>query len=271
LCPFTAVVLKEFRFAMTRQSVVLLGASNLVLGWPDLIHALHRTIAEPVDLSVAMGMGRSYLTTSSFWFRQLPAIRNCGLWDTLPRDLERPPYVLITDLGNDIVYLFEPDQIAACVRECMDRIRNWRADARIVMTGLPIASLTSVRRLRFLIARSILFPGCKLSLPTILERALALEHMAQQLAAEFDIPLVEPEPHWFGLDPIHVVPRFRPAAFSKYFAAFRPSPVPQTLPDKTGSGIKIRLPSPAESMKFGSRKTVEQPVFQAPELTVSAW
>ena len=60
---------------MATQHVVLLGASNLVLGWQDLIHALRMTIAEPVDLKVAMGMGRSYLTTSSFCFRQLPAIR----------------------------------------------------------------------------------------------------------------------------------------------------------------------------------------------------
>ena len=256
---------------MATQHVVLLGASNLVLGWQDLIHALRMTIAEPVDLKVAMGMGRSYLTTSSFCFRQLPAISGCGLWDTLPRDLERPPYVLITDLGNDIVYLFEPDQIAAGVRECLDRIRNWRPDARIVMTGLPITSLASVRRLRFLIARSILFPGCKLSLPTILERARALEHLARQLAAEFGVPLVEPEPHWFGLDPIHVVPKFRPAAFSKYFAAFGQTPVTRTLNDNPPRGLKIRLPTPAEATKFGSRKTVEQPVFRAPELTISAW
>ena len=118
---------------------MLLGASNLVLGWQALTDSLRQVTDAPVNLNVALGMGRSYIKTSAFWFRQLPAISKCGLWDQLPRDSANPPLVLITDLGNDIVYLFEPDQIAAGVRECLDRIRNWRPDARIVMTGLPIA------------------------------------------------------------------------------------------------------------------------------------
>ncbi len=256
---------------MTRQNVVLLGASNLVLGWPNLIRTLREIIAEPVDLSIAMGMGRSYVTSSSFCFRKLPAIRNCGLWKQLPQDLERPPYVLITDLGNDIVYQFESKQIVASVRECLNRIRDWHPDARIVMTGLPMASLASVGRLRFLIARTILFPGCRLTLPQVVEQALSLEKLARELATEFGVPIVEPEPHWYGLDPIHVVPKFREDAFARYFAAFGHSASEQTTADGPPASLKIRRPTPAESVKFGSKRTVEQPVFRAEEFTVSAW
>ena len=256
---------------MTRQNVVLLGASNLVLGWPNLIRTLREIIAEPVDLNVAMGMGRSYLKTSAFCFRHLPAIRNCGLWNQLPQDLERPPYVLITDLGNDIVYRFEPEQIVASVRECLNRIRDWHPDARIVMTGLPMASLASVGRLRFLIARTILFPGCRLSLPQVVEQAHSLEKLARELADEFGVPIVEPEPNWYGLDPIHIVPKFREAAFARYFAAFGHSPHKQATEGSPPAALRIRLPTAAESVRFGSKKTMEQPTFRAEGFTVSAW
>lgn len=108
------------------QDVVLLGASNLVLGWQALNRRACQMTMAPLNLNVALGMGRSYLKTSTFWFRKLPGIRDCGLWDQLPRDAANPPLVLITDLGNDIVYLFDPDQIAATVRQCIKQILAWR-------------------------------------------------------------------------------------------------------------------------------------------------
>lgn len=254
---------------MTRQNVVLLGASNLVLGWQALIHSLRDTFADPIDLLVAMGMGRSYLTSSAFFFRQLPGITSCGLWRHLPGNPERPPCVLITDLGNDIVYLFEPDQIAEAVRQCLTRIREWSPEARIVMTGLPLASLASVGRTRFLVARSILFPGCWLPLSTITERAHGLDQLVRQLGEEFGVPIVDPEPQWYGLDPIHVVPKFKQTAFSKYFAALGTS---GTIGGgHTPGGSAISLPGPAESTRFGRLKKVPQPTIRSPQFNVSAW
>lgn len=54
------------------QDVVLLGASNLVLSWPTVLSSLRRLTAAPLRVNVAMGMGRSYIKTSAFWFRRLP-------------------------------------------------------------------------------------------------------------------------------------------------------------------------------------------------------
>ena len=87
-----------------RQTVLLLGASNLTLGWKPALKALSDTVPGPLDVRVSLGMGRSYVDWSGFWLRRLPGIVNCGLWDSLQDSGSKPPLVLITDLGNDIVY-----------------------------------------------------------------------------------------------------------------------------------------------------------------------
>jgi len=254
---------------MNTQNVVLLGASNLVLGWQALTASLRQVTEVPINLNVALGMGRSYVKTSAFWFRRLPAIRSCGLWDQLPRDSANPPLVLITDLGNDIVYLFEPDEIADSVRQCLRQILDWRSDAKIVMTGLPLASLTRTGKLQFQIAKTILFPGCPLSRTTLLERSLSLDHLVRQMAVEFDIPLIDPEPHWYGFDPIHVLPTFRGVAFQKYFAAFELTP--RTMNSRASAKVRMELPTAAARTVFGRNRIVEQPVFRSSEIVVSAW
>jgi len=254
---------------MNTQDVVLLGASNLVLGWQAAIDSLRLVTTDDIHLNVAMGMGRSYVKTSAFWFRQLPAIRHCGLWQQLPCDSANPPLVLITDLGNDIVYQFEPEQIADSVRQCIRQILDWRSDAKIVMTGLPLASLTQAGKLQFRIARTILFPGCPLSRTSLLERSLCLDQHLRQMATGFGIPVVEPERHWYGFDPIHVVPKFRPAAFQKYFAEFG---LTATAKDARIAGqVRFELPTAAARLVFGRNKIVEQPVFRSPGIVVSAW
>ena len=240
-----------------------------MLGWQALTDSLRQVTDAPVNLNVALGMGRSYIKTSAFWFRRLPAISKCGLWDQLPHGSARPPLVLITDLGNDIVYLFEPDQIAASVRQCIRQILDWRSDAKIVMTGLPMASLTRTGKLQFQIAKTILFPGCPLSRTSVLERSLSLNHLVRQMAAEFSIPFIEPEAHWYGFDPIHVLPKFRAGAFQKYFAAFELTP-PQ-MNSRAAAKVRMKLPTAAARTVFGRKKIVAQPVFRSSEIVVSAW
>lgn len=251
------------------QDVVLLGASNLVLGWQALTDVLRQMTMAPLNLNVALGMGRSYLKTSTFWFRKLPGIRDCGLWDQLPRDAANPPLVLITDLGNDIVYLFDPDQIAATVRQCINQILAWRSDAKIVITGLPLESLTKTPKLLFKLNKTILFPRCPLSRAEILERALALDHLMRQMAGELGIPLVDPESDWYGFDPIHVVPKFRGAAFQKYFAAFELANLAKNF--SASAKVRIGLPRVAAQTIFGRNRIKQQPVFSSSEIVISAW
>ena len=255
---------------LPQQQIVLLGASNLVLGWPALIRSLRQLTAAPLSLNVAIGMGRSYIKTSAVWFRQLPSINASGLWDHLPGDMAQGPRVLITDIGNDLVYLFEPHEITASLRQSIERILSWRSDARIVMTGLPLDSVARIGQVRYLVARTLLFPGCFLTHATILARSLALQQLVQDLATAYRITFVQPESNWYGLDPIHVLPKYRETAFRKYFAPFDLSTTVSVTNDAP-VGKKVPLPTAAERTLFWLNKTVKQPVFHSPDCVVSAW
>lgn len=280
--------------ALHRQPVILLGASNLTIGWRHLLRALQATVQGPIDLQVALGMGRSYVDTSSFWFRGLPGIVHCGLWNNLPLQDSQPPLVLITDVGNDIVYGHKPQIIVDAVAECVRRIRSRRPDSQIVITGLPIASLESVQRLQFLVARTALFPVCFLSLTEILQNALSIDAGIRQLAGQLQIPYVVPEAGWYGKDPIHVLRHLREPVFRKFFSHWRTrddgsDPTTPDLANVTrphlGRAILddglhpttldlaafVPLPSSASRTVCWIKRRTAQPVFDLDELRVSAW
>lgn len=254
--------------AEDRQTIILLGASNLTLGWKPALRALQATVPGPLDVRVSLGMGRSYVDWSGFWLRRLPGIANCGLWDSLPKTASKPPLVLVTDLGNDIVYMHSPETIFQTATDCIRKIQTWRSDARIVLTGLPLASLRSVGPVRFVIARSILFPGCGMPFEEIVEKSVALDQSIRQFAQANNFPCIIPPGEWYRADPIHVIPPLREQVFRLFFSHWNPerlfSAEPKTLP-------AARLPTSALRTIAGFERRAQQPVFQSPELVVSAW
>ena len=254
--------------AEDRQSVILLGASNLTMGWKPVLKALQSTVPGPLDIRVSLGMGRSYVDWSSFWLRRLPGIVDCGLWDSLPSAGARPPLVLVTDLGNDIVYMHDPDRIFQAVTECIQRIQHWRPDAKIVLTGLPLCALRPVDTLRFVIARTILFPRCLMPFKEILNKAETLDEMVQKYAADNHFPFVIPQAEWYRADPIHVIAPLREKVFRQFFSHWK-TEVPATVESRTLP--RAGLPSSAVKTFAGFECKSQQPVFNSPELVVSAW
>lgn len=251
-----------------RQTIILLGASNLTLGWKPVLNAIRGTVPGPLDVRVSLGMGRSYVDWSSFWFRRLPGIADCGLWKSLPEGGSRPPLVLVTDLGNDIVYNHGPNKIFETAASCIRRIQDWRSDARIVMTGLPLDSIKSMDRIRFLIARTILFPTCRMSFTEICEKSQTLDQMIRQFAEQNSFPLVIPRAEWYRVDPIHVIPSLREKVFRHIFLHWNVD-TPATLTPEYFADA--RLPASALRTVAGISRQAQQPVFESPDLIVSAW
>lgn len=257
---------------IARSQVILLGASNLTIGWKDLLLALNSVVQTPVDLRVALGMGRSYVDWSGFWFRRLPGIIQSGLWSSLPAEGSGPPLAMLTDIGNDIVYERTPDEIFRVIQECVSRLRRWNPETRFVMTGLPLQSVGSVGPVHFRIARTILFPGCRLSLKTVLSNLERLDALCRQLAKAEGLAFVDPQREWYGVDPIHVLPKHRVAAFEKFFSAWGVTPTSLiTAKDQNPSTSGCSLPRSHERTLFGFRRVVDQPVVNQPALSVSAF
>jgi len=195
--------------------VVLLGASNLKMGFPQALSRLRG--AGPVEVLAALGHGRSYGTWSSLaWVRRLPGIAQCGLWQELERRPALPTVALVTDVGNDLLYGAPVPVIAGWVGTCLERLAKRQAE--LVVGLLPLASLEKVSPVRYHLVRQILFPGRRAARwSAMLDSARELNERLRRLGLEHGARLVEPSPSWYRMDPIHVRRSMRSQAWDEMF------------------------------------------------------
>jgi hypothetical protein len=263
--PAERVILKG---TSNMRRVVLLGASNLTLSFPLVVESLRATLGEPFELIAAHGHGRSYGAWSRVLFRGLPGVATCQhLWkhlETVPADSfpDEPPLALITDIGNDVLYGASVERIVAWVGECLDRLSRHNAD--VVMTQLPVASVTALPPWRYHATRMLFFPGRRLSWDEMRNRVRHLSEELNRLAREFDAVLVEPQPDWYGIDPIHIRGSKRIEAWRHIFSQWSTLPRPPQMAQATyRSALKLWLLHPAERRLFGRTCTRQQPCLPA--------
>jgi len=253
------------------RQVLLFGASNLTLGWNAVISELTSFWQSPLNVNVCLGMGRSWIGASRVFWRVLPGIIECGLWNRLPENPQNVS-VMLTDVGNDIVYGHPPDQILESVRVCVDRIRQWAPECQIIGTRLPMASIRTLGEFRFRTMRLILFPGSRRSLSSILSESEQVDHGLSELANSYGLRLIESQADWYGFDPIHILKPKRPEVFRHYFSHWTRDNTFHRGAESPQPGFRLPpLPVTAERWVRGKQVSTQQPVFQAERLTVSAW
>ena len=206
------------------RRVVLLGASNLTRGCHTVLQLARHVWGGPLDVLAAWGRGRSYGWRSRLLGRELPGIATCGLWDALDRRQPVPLAALITDIGNDLLYGAETDQIAEWVEICLTRLS--RADATITMTMMPMRNIETLSPRRFDFFRKLLFPGKAINLDAIVANARALDAQLQSLGRRFGVVVIEQRPEWYGLDPIHLKMTSWKRAWSEILSSWNPSAAP---------------------------------------------
>ena len=185
----------------TRPRVVVLGASNVSRGLSRLVAAVEAR-SPGADLFVAAGHGRGYGVNTRVAARRLPSILRSGLWRALDRQGGEPPVALVTDVGNELLYGFPPEQIAAWVRESVWRLAD--RGATIAITRLPMAGIATVGAVRYRALRTFFVPGCRLSLAGLKEAATRLDADLQAIAGEYGAQVIEQPAHWYGFDTLHV-------------------------------------------------------------------
>ena len=186
----------------TRDRVVILGASNVSRAIGTLVGLTRGLRPGPLEMLIAAGHGRSYGHWSSILGRSLPGIRNCGLWETLDTGPDAPTWALVTDIGNDLLYEQQPEQIAGWVESCLTRLLARRA--QVVLTELPLVNLERLSAARFRFFRTLFVPNCRLTQRELANRAGRLNELLLRLANSLEISLVTPRGDWYGLDPIHI-------------------------------------------------------------------
>jgi hypothetical protein len=246
---------------MTR--VVLLGASNLAIGFPLIVRQLFAGLPRPLAIFAACGHGRSYCRWSRVLFRALPGIDGCGLWTDLDR--ERGAHSsrtlgLVTDVGNDLIYGSTPDVIARRVETCLAALTLQRAE--LVVTRLPLASVERLSALRYHATKAVFFPRTRGRWPDMLRKARELDQSLAELAARHSARVVEQPLDWYGFDPLHIRRSRRPRAWKSIFSgwpSFDPADLNHQLP--LADLVRLRLAPPAERRIFGRQQMRTQPAL----------
>ncbi len=243
---------------------MLLGASNLHLALPVLIDDLRQAVGGPVEVLAACGHGRSYGRWSRLLVvRHLPGITGCGLWSALEGRPPLPTVALLTDVGNDLGYGESPETVASWIETCLIRLAG--EGAATVCTLIPLCSLEKLSAFRYYAARSILFPGRRVSRPALLERARELDGHLRRLAREHAARTIEPEASWYGIDPIHVRRRWRRRVWDLILAQWS-LPRPQLEPQP----VRLPLFGAAEMRLFGLPRRHPQPACRLADGTTVA-
>jgi len=246
-----------------RLRAVLVGASNLELGFPAALAALRARSPGPVEVLAAHGLGRSYGLTTRVLGRELPGLSVCGLWDALERAPALETIAVVTDPGNDVAYGVEPERAADWIGEVLERLA--RAGARTVVTRPPIAGIERVSRLRFEAARVLMYRARPLTLEGVLADTRALDRGLCERAAGCAAEAVEPEADWYGWDAIHLRRGARRRVFESLLArAAGPGPAGRAPQAARPTGPAPRLLGrPRERERWWGRdRGVAQPALR---------
>lgn len=209
--------------------VVFLGASNLVLGFESAVRAAREQLGAPLEVFSAHGHGRSYGTTGRVFGRALPATSACGLWNEIAARPALPTYAVVTDIGNDLAFGFEPAEVAEWVDACLAQLVAH--DAQIVLTALPLETLQRLPTWEFRFFARLFFPHRGIEREQVLEAAEDLDLRLEQLARERKLVRLVPRSDWYGHDPIHVQSIARKEVWRTYVSPWRPKARPKRVPE----------------------------------------
>jgi hypothetical protein len=253
-----------------KKRVVLLGASNLMRGISTVVETAEIAWGTPLDVMTACGHGRSYGTTSRVLGRSLPAIVSCGLWDDLATRIPLPTAALITDVGNDILYGADAKQIVSWVEQLLGRLAP--VCDKIVVTGLPLASIRRLSRASFWVFRTLLFPGSQLTLDAGMRRADKTDALLRAAATKFGASFIAPRVEWYGLDPIHMRLRDWSRAWGEILAAWCDESLRNQASGSLLRCFKLRAQRPLYRTLFGIEQRRAQPTCKLRnETTVSLY
>jgi len=221
---------------LPRQRAILLGASNLTNAFRAILPRIQELRGEAVDVLAALGHGRSYGWRTNVIGRELPSIRDCGIWAKWAREIELPTVALVTDLGNDLFYGATAAEILAWVDDCLTRLSP-RCE-RVVVTLVPMANAAGISEGRYTALRDVCFRQCQLSLEQMRAAAAALNDGLAELAARHRTALIDQPARWYGWDPIHHRKNIWPEVWGTTLASWRVAP-------------RLAQPQPAEKSERG--------------------
>lgn len=137
---------------------IFLGASNLARSFYGLKRCITRCLfPRPVSFIHAMGPGRGYIGQGGILNITYPPILHCDILKAAynRRKINQQVVVLITDIGNDIMYGVPVEEIIGGLQSLFDTLTEFKAS--IFITSIPVDLKRDVGGFYFRILRRIFF------------------------------------------------------------------------------------------------------------------
>ncbi|HEX5442551.1 MAG TPA: hypothetical protein VFW87_01925, partial [Pirellulales bacterium] len=120
----------------------------------------------------------------------------------------------------------------------------------------------------FRAVRSVMFPGCMLTLAEITERALDLDARLTEIARQHGCRLVEPSACWYGFDPIHIRMRHWGGAWSEILAPWSEACGTSAARASLRRWLRLARFRPQRRWILGREQTQSQPSGRLPDGTL---
>jgi len=141
---------------------LFMGASNLARGYALLTRYISKCLgSQNVEFLNALGPGRGFCEKGGMFNFIYPPIQDCLIVEEAEKKAKNPRVVLLTDLGNDLMYGVTADALIECLDMLIDRMLKWNAE--IFITSIHINIKKNVSRRIFYILRFIFYPRSKIN------------------------------------------------------------------------------------------------------------
>ncbi|MBC8283208.1 MAG: hypothetical protein H8E32_05285 [Nitrospinae bacterium] len=141
---------------------LLMGASNLARGYSLLTRHLSKCLgAGNSEFLNALGPGRGFCARGGMFNFTYPPIQDCRVMEAAEKKTKHTRAVLITDIGNDLMYGVTADVLIECLDTLIDRMLQWEAE--IFLTSIHVDMKKDVSPATFFILRFIFYPASKVT------------------------------------------------------------------------------------------------------------
>ena len=180
-----------------------MGASNLARGYSLLTRHISSCFGKnKTEFLNALGPGRGFCARGGMFNFTYPPIQDCRILEVAKKKSCDTRAVLITDIGNDLMYGVLADTLIESLDGLIGRALQW--DAEIFLTSIHVNLKKDVSPTMFFILKSFFYPGSSITYEEadmfIIKVNGYLEEKARQNERVY---LISGMTSFIGMDKIH--------------------------------------------------------------------
>ena len=141
---------------------LFMGASNLARGYSMFTRHISSCLGKnKTEFLNALGPGRGFCARGGMFNFTYPPIQDCRILEVAEKKSCDTLAVLITDIGNDLMYGVSADTLIESLDGLIDRALQ--LDAEIFLTSIHVNLKKDVSQTMFFILKSLFYPGSSIT------------------------------------------------------------------------------------------------------------